>query len=302
MKRAFKAKKAVHGLIMLMGIMAFMLSYNTVYAIEDGAYIVNRTTSYNNPDTGLTARGETSNATGDGMSARILADEVLVEQSNGRTFVTIGMGMESSINSVTMQIQEQPGGPFLIVPHTITGTSVLNDDTCVHYRFEVTSPELIIAPRFIVEGMGMELEFYVTLHMNSLRPGTSIFLSEMVEAPVVVEEVVEPAIEDGEAGLAELEETEIEPVIEEPEAAEPTEHQLAMEDRLERLTTFMDPEANPLVGTSGLSTHVFMRSQAVEEEATALANIWIYLVGGVVGIGVLVGGYLVYRKKRGGGS
>jgi Cell surface heme-binding protein Shp. len=263
----------------LIGVMLFAFSYNTVYAIEDGAYTVNRTSSYNNPDTGLTARGETSNATGNNMVANILAADVLVEISEGRTFVTIGLGMESAIRNVAMQIQEHAGGPFLIVPHTITGTSALNDDTCVHYRFEVVSPELIIAPRFIVDGMGMELEFYVTLDMNSRTQGSSIFLSEMVQAPANDEE--------------ELPEEEIE-----EQEEEPTEQELAMEERLERRMLFMDPEADPLIGTSGLSTHVFIRSEMVEEPEATSSNLWLYITAGVVGVGVLAGGYLIYRKKK----
>ena len=282
MKEEFRTRKLTRYLVLFIGVMVFALNYNTVYAMEDGAYIVNRTSTYNNPDTGLTARGETSNATGNNMVANILAADVLVEISEGRTFVTIGLGMESTIRNVAMQIQEHAGGQFLIVPHTITGTSTLNNDTCVHYRFEVVSPDLIIAPRFIVDGMGMELEFYIILDMNSRTPGTSIYLSEMVQSPAGSEdEVLEQEAE-----------------AEEVEEPEPTEHELAMEARLERFVSFMDVEANPLTGSSGLSTHTFIRSETVEEES-ASSSLWLYIVIGVAGVGLLAGGYLIYRKKRG---
>ena len=275
MKKLNNFLKLAYCLTLIIGLVSG-LNNTKVHALEDGAYIVSRTSTYINPDTGLTAKGATSNETGENMAARILAPEVLVEQSNGRTYVTIGLGMASSISNVSIQIQTSSGGGYQPVSFTNTGSSTLNGDTCRHYRFEVVSPYLNISPKFIVEGMGMELEFYIVLNMNSANSGTSIYLSEMVqgnyqEIVPVIEEVVEPVL-TAEA-LAILE---------------------AIAIKEEKQIAFMNPEANPLDKANGLSTYFIMRKKE-NETVENNSSIWVYAM---IGVGIGVSSFIIYKKKR----
>ena len=75
-----------------------------VYAMEDGAYTVGRTTSYANPETGQTVDGGTNIALGDSMCESIVEDSALVEQSQGKTYVTLGIGLMSNVSDVRIEM------------------------------------------------------------------------------------------------------------------------------------------------------------------------------------------------------
>lgn len=261
------------------------LHFNTVYSLEDGAYIVGRTSTYVNPDTGLTSKGAASNATGENMSARILAPEVLVEQFAGRTYVTIGLGMASTISNVQIQIQREAGGAFHTVPHLVTGSSILNDDSCRHFRFEVVSLYLNISPKFMVDGMGMELEFYIALHMGSAVAGNSIYVSEMVPSTEIQTEPesIEKISDDACSTL-----------LAEELAAE------VLAARREARLAVLDPNNDPLERENGLSTHLIMRKREVVETSNNTSYIWIYIILGTVFVSASTIGIYIYKKKRGG--
>ena len=76
----------------------FMINSQSVYALADGAYIVGRTVSYTNPQTGETVDGGSNIALGESMANSIVENTVLVEKSGGKTYVTMGLGMMSSIS------------------------------------------------------------------------------------------------------------------------------------------------------------------------------------------------------------
>ena len=160
----------------------------TSFAMEDGAYTVSRTTSYANPETGKTVDGGTNIALGDSMCESLVEDKLLVEQSNGKTYVTIGLGMMSNVSKVGIQIQGDDG-EFRDVEYTQTGSCQRMDDTCNHYRFEVDSAENLISPIVFVDPMGRDVQFFVKLDMTTAEPGTGNFVSEMIgkEEPEVEE-------------------------------------------------------------------------------------------------------------------
>lgn len=152
-----------------------------VYAMEDGAYTVGRTTSYANPETGQTVDGGTNIALGDSMCESIVEDSALVEQSQGKTYVTLGIGLMSNVSDVRMQIQETDG-TYRDVEITQTGSCERDGDTCNHYRFEVDSADNYISPILYVEPMGRDVQFFVKLDMASAQAGTGKFVSEMISA------------------------------------------------------------------------------------------------------------------------
>lgn len=174
--------------------MAAMLavSHIPVHAMEDGAYTVGRTTSYANPETNKTVDGGTNIALGDSMADSIVEDSVLVEQSQGKTYVTLGIGLMSNVNNVRMQIKGNDGN-YRNVELTQTGTCERDGDTCNHYRFEVDSAENYISPILFVEPMGRDVQFFIKLDMASAKKGNGNFVSEMIktedEQPVKEESV-----------------------------------------------------------------------------------------------------------------
>lgn len=210
MSRRFK--KFFYGLLTAILMMAVPLP---VFAFDDGAYTVSRTTSYANPETGETADGGTNIALGDSMSESIVEKEVLVEQSKGKTYVTLGIGLMSNISNVKVQIQREDG-TYSDAEITQTGSHETNGDTCNHYRFEVDSTDKYISPILYVDPMGRDVQFFVKLNMDTAKPGTGVFLSEMIPA----ENQAEESEEESNSTSSPSEETKTQPeeVIKETEA------------------------------------------------------------------------------------
>ena len=152
-----------------------------VYAMEDGAYTVGRSTSYANPQTGQTVDGGTNLALGDSMCASIVEGSALVEQYQGSTYVTLGIGLMSNITSVRFQIQGADGS-YREVAATQTGSCQRDGDTCNHYRIQVDSADLYISPILYVVPMGRDVQFFVKLDTGSATPGSGNFVSEMIPA------------------------------------------------------------------------------------------------------------------------
>lgn len=152
------------------------------FAYSNGAYLVSRTTSYANPETGQTQDGGTNVALGDSMCASIVDTQVLVEVVNGKYYVTLGLGLMSNISNIRISVQNSSGGSYSQVGTTLTGSCQRDGDTCNHYRFEVSNPDLYISPTFFVAPMGRDVTFFIKLNMSSMTSGTGNFLSEMVPA------------------------------------------------------------------------------------------------------------------------
>lgn len=151
----------------------------SAYALEDGAYTVSRQTSYVNPETGNTVDGGTNIALGDSMCASIVEDHLLIEQANGKTYVTIGLGLMSNIENVRIQVQDQ-SGTYHNAEITMTGSCERSGDTCNHYRFEVYSADSRISPIIYVTPMGRDVQFFVMPDVSSAQAGTGSFVSEMI--------------------------------------------------------------------------------------------------------------------------
>lgn len=148
-------------------------------ALEDGAYTVGRQTSYVNPETGNTVDGGTNIALDDSMCASIVEDNLLVEQTNGKTYITIVLGLMSNIENVRIQIRDQ-NGTYHDAKLTMTGSCQRNGDTCNHYRFEAYSADETISPIIYVTPMDRDVQFFVMPDTDSAKSGTGNFVSEMI--------------------------------------------------------------------------------------------------------------------------
>ncbi len=176
-----KIKSKICSVICMALVFAMMIPFSALAAeLKDGAYTVSRKTSYVNPDTGETEDGGTNIALGDSMCASIIEDEVLVEKSQGKTYVTIGVGLMSNIENVQIKVQDK-NGKYRDAKITKTGSCQRDGDTCNHYRFEVYSADKYISPIVYVTPMGRDVQFFVMLDMNSAKEGNGNFVSEMVK-------------------------------------------------------------------------------------------------------------------------
>ena len=151
-------------------------SFVDVYA-NGNTQVVNRTVSYAYPETGESVDGGTNIALGDSMANSIVDPEVLVEHINGRTYVTLGLDLMSNVRYVKVKIQKHASDSyekFQEVPIKLVGSCV-RQDTCNHYRFEVSSTSNYISPIMFVEPMGREVQFFIKLNMASAKPGRGNF-------------------------------------------------------------------------------------------------------------------------------
>ncbi len=148
------------------------------FALEDGAYIAGRSTSYVNPITGQTEDGGTNIGLGEGMVANVVDPQVLIEKVNGTYYVTIGLGLASSVSNVRFQVLNGDGS-LTSIGSTVTGSHSANGDTVNHYRVQVSSPDVYISPRFYVAPMGRDVQFFVLPNSSSATPGTGYYNSLM---------------------------------------------------------------------------------------------------------------------------
>lgn len=147
--------------------------------MDDGAYLIGRSTSYVNPLTGSTEDGGTNITLGESMISSIVENDLLLEQTNGKYYITIGLGLASNITDVRFKLMDSTGS-FSSVNATKTGSSSANGDTVNHYRIEISSLNDYISPIIYVTPMGRDVQFFIKLNQDSITPGTGIYVSKMV--------------------------------------------------------------------------------------------------------------------------
>ena len=166
-------------LYIIMAAVIFMMAAPYVYGMENGAYQLNVSVSYENPKTGKTADGGTNIELGNSMCQSIVEKKALVEKVDDKYYVTVGLGLMSNVSNVRINV-EQSNEVFKNVDITKTGSCTRDDDTCNHYRFVVSSLDKLISPKIYVEPMGRDVQFFIKLNKNSMKKGNGNFVSKMV--------------------------------------------------------------------------------------------------------------------------
>ncbi len=169
-------KKILQINIILMMLFMFI---SPVSALNDGAYLVSRSTSYTNPLTGKTEDGGENIALGESMVSNIVESQLLVEQTNGKYYITVGLGLASNVSNVRFKVMTSSGS-MSSVSATKTGSSSANGDTVNHYRLQVSSLELYISPIMYVNPMGRDVQFFIKPNISSAIAGTGIYNSQMI--------------------------------------------------------------------------------------------------------------------------
>lgn len=169
-------KKILQINIILMMLFMFI---SPVSALNDGAYLVSRSTSYTNPLTGKTEDGGENIALGESMVSNIVESQLLVEQSNGKYYITVGLGLASNVSNIRFKVMNSSGS-MSSVSATKTGSSSANGDTVNHYRLQVSSLDLYISPIMYVNPMGRDVQFFIKPNISSAIVGTGIYNSQMI--------------------------------------------------------------------------------------------------------------------------
>lgn len=150
-----------------------------VFALDDGAYTITCSSSYVNPLTGQTEDGGTNIALGDSMVSSIVEKQLLLEQTQGNMYITVGLGLASNVSNIRFQLMNNDGTKTTVTP-TITGSSQANGDTVHHYRIQISSLTQYISPIMYVNPMGRDVQFFIQLQTNTIQAGTGIYKSEMI--------------------------------------------------------------------------------------------------------------------------
>ena len=169
-------KKILQINIILMMLFMFI---SPVSALNDGAYLVSCSTSYTNPLTGKTEDGGENIALGESMVSNIVESQLLVEQTNGKYYITVGLGLASNVSNVRFKVMTSSES-MSSVSATKTGSSSANGDTVNHYRLQVSSLELYISPIMYVNPMGRDVQFFIKPNISSAIAGTGIYNSQMI--------------------------------------------------------------------------------------------------------------------------
>ena len=284
-----------------------------ICAYEDGAYLVNLITTYEDPRTGQPADGGTQVALGNSMAQSIVEKQGLVEYDQGVSYMTIGIGLASNISNVRILVNDQQ------VSTSISGTSTSNGDTVNHYRFQA-QPGSLVSFILYVAPMGRDVQFFVQTQ-TSLSKGTGIYYSAVQErinqeaaaALAKQQEEAKKAEESSQQSTQEettsntttsnksdeketsKEETSDDNNDESSDDEKEEEKEEASDSDEKEKETTSSSEQDPLEGVTGLSKHIV---STTKEETTSNSIVFVPIGIGVVAI-LGVCGYFGYKKLNG---
>ncbi|WP_370747882.1 heme-binding Shp domain-containing protein [Faecalibacillus intestinalis] len=283
--------------ILQINIIALMmlLFLSPVNALNDGAYLISRSTSYVNPLTGKTEDGGENIALGDSMVGNIVEGQLLLEQTGGKYYITVGLGLASNVSNVRFKVMTSSGA-MSSVSATKTGSSSANGDTVNHYRIQVSSLDIYISPIMYVSPMGRDVQFFIKPNISSAISGTGVYNSQMIpqsQAPTTSTENQSSTTTQSSTPKAQEETTP--KAVENTEASQATVGIITKESLMENATGL----SNHLINSKGkvdtklkLTTKNIKNKNQKEQKASSHYSLWIIGV-----LGVIVVGGVVYVKK-----
>lgn len=143
---------------------------------KDDAYVIGRTTSYVNPDTGLTADGGKNNPMGTLMANTLVDKKLMTETVNGKTYITFSMAGMSFAKDFSVRIVDKDGN-FRDAEHKVTYSDSKSLGT-QHFRIEIKPTDKYINPGLFINVMGKRMQFFIIPDFSSAVPGCGPFVSE----------------------------------------------------------------------------------------------------------------------------
>ncbi|HIX81094.1 MAG TPA: hypothetical protein H9980_03860 [Candidatus Erysipelatoclostridium merdavium] len=162
----------------LITILTLVITIKPAFALDDGAYLVGRSTSYVNPHTGSPEDDGTNIALGESMCSNIISSQLLLEQTGGKYYLTFEINLADNISNYSFKIMNISGS-FRNASASELSTSTSN---AKRFRIQVNSPSEYISPIIYVVPMGRNVQFFFRADVNSATPGTGMYESQMVPA------------------------------------------------------------------------------------------------------------------------
>lgn len=277
MKRLFKSGVALALLLSLIF---------PIHALDNGAYLSGRSTTYASPFTGSTVDGGENVTLGNSMISSMVENTMLIEVNNGHIYATIGIGLQSNISNVRFNLMNNDGSSYG-VSATVTGSSYNNGDSVNHYRIELQSLSQWISPIIYVAPMGRDVQFFVQSN-QSLTPGTGIYTSQMVSQTLNESSASSSTTNSINDSTTNTNQTENTSEQENQETNQDTNQEETKEEKVE-MVAHPKMKEELFNGVTGLSYH--------EVEMTTSSNATVFFVVGGVCLLLFVGG-VVYAKKK----
>lgn len=257
-----------------------------IRALDNGAYLSGRSTTYASPFTGSTVDGGENVTLGDSMISSMVENTMLIEVNNGHIYATIGIGLQSNISNVRFNLMNNDGSSYG-VSATVTGSSYNNGDSVNHYRIELQSLSQWISPIIYVAPMGRDVQFFVQSN-QSLTPGTGIYTSQMVSQTLNESSASSSTTNSINDSTTNTNQTENTSEQENQEINQDTNQEETKEEKVE-MVAHPKTKEELFNGVTGLSYH--------EVEMTTSSNATVFFVVGGVCLLLFVGG-VVYAKKK----
>lgn len=170
-KISFKKVISVLMAVVVCGCMHF-----NAFAFSDGIYLADTLTYYLNPDTGKTDDGGTGNAEiGEGMCRSAVYEKALLEQQDGKTWITLRMLLYSHISNIRIYTQNSPKGEYTEVKYSVMAENSTNDSGDM--RFEAPSADCYVKTKMYVAPMGRDVCFYWKVDAATVQSGNADFIT-----------------------------------------------------------------------------------------------------------------------------
>lgn len=145
------------------------------FALDDGVYTGDTLTYYLNPDTGKTDDGGTGNVEiGEGMCRSAVYEKALIEQQEGKTWITLRMLLYNHISDIRIYTQNSPKGDYTEAKYSVMAENAANGSGDM--RFQVPSAECYVKTKMYVAPMGRDVCFYWKVDGSTAQRGNSDFV------------------------------------------------------------------------------------------------------------------------------
>ncbi|MDO5713610.1 MAG: heme-binding Shp domain-containing protein [Tissierellia bacterium] len=145
-----------------------------LFPIQIFAYtqeIAKATPYYSHPVTGIIEDPGNNPGIGQGMTENVLHPQALVEEVEGRYFLTVRYNLANYIKNESFAVQNRGDEAFYSVGAEVTASTAETKD----YRFEIPSKNVVIRSTFFVGPMGRDVIFYYDL--SNFTPGNTDFVT-----------------------------------------------------------------------------------------------------------------------------
>lgn len=152
-------------IVLLMSLLVILPTGAKAYSSE----IATTTPYYAHPISGLVEDAGNDPGIGQGMIETVLQSQALVEEVDGKLFLTVRYSLAENISNETFAVQNRGEKDFYLVDYQL----IKSDAETRDYRFEIPSKSAIIRSSFFVTAMGRDIVFYFDI--KNFVPGNTDF-------------------------------------------------------------------------------------------------------------------------------